>query len=50
MIFKFSDEEREELEGGLIYEECKKVLEMFENGKFLGVDGFIIEFYECFFY
>ena len=49
MIPQLSDEEREELEGGLTYEECKKVLETFENGKSPGVDGFTVEFYKCFF-
>ena len=48
-IAQLSDEEREELEGGLTYEECKKVLETFANGKSPGVDGSTVEFYKCFF-
>lgn len=48
-IFKLDDVERDVLDGFLIYEECKKLLEIFENGKLLGEDGFIVEFYKYFF-
>ena len=35
------------MEGFLTYEECKKVLETFQNVK--GKDGFTVEFYQFFF-
>lgn len=32
-----------------MYDECKKILEIFQNDKVLGEDGFIVEFYIYFF-
>ena len=46
---KLSDEERDELEGLLTYDECKQVLETFQNDKSPGKDGFTVEFYKFFF-
>ena len=46
---KLSDEERQELEGPLTYDECKQVLETFQNDKSPGEDGFTVEFYNFFF-
>ena len=46
---RLSDEERDNMEGLLTYEECKKVLETFQNDKSPGEDGFTIEFYNFFF-
>ena len=46
---KLSDEERDELEGLLTYNECKQVLETFQNDKSPGEDGFTVEFYKFFF-
>ena len=46
---KLSDEERDELEGLLRYDECKQVLETFQNDKSPGEDGFTVEFYKFFF-
>ena len=46
---KLSDEERDELEGLLTYDECKQVLETFQNDKSPGEDGFTVEFYKFFF-
>ena len=40
---------RAKLEGRLTYEECKKVLSSFSNGKSPGEDGFTAEFYAKFF-
>ena len=48
-IPKLDDAERDALEGPLTYEECKKSLETFENGKSPGEDGFTVEFYKHFF-
>ena len=42
---RLSDEERDNMEGLLTYEECKKVLETFPNDKSSGEDGFTVEFY-----
>lgn len=42
---RLSDEERDNMEGLLTYEECKKVLETFQNDKSPGEDGFTLEFY-----
>ena len=42
-IPKLSDEDRDNLEGPLSYEECKNVLESFENDKSPGEDGFTVE-------
>ena len=44
---RLSDEERDNMEGLLTYEECKKVLETFQNDKSPG--GFTVEFYQFFF-
>jgi len=46
---KLSDGERDELEGPLTYDECKQVLETFQNDKSPGEDGFTVEFYKFFF-
>ena len=46
---KLSDEERNEIEGLLTYDECKQVLETFQNDKSPGEDGFTVEFYKFFF-
>ena len=48
-IPKLDDAERDALEGALTYEECKKSLETFENGKSPGEDGLTVEFYKHFF-
>ncbi|KAL9954029.1 hypothetical protein ACROYT_G041517 [Oculina patagonica] len=48
-IPKLEDKERDELDGPLTYEECKKSLEAFQNGKSPGVDGLTVEFYKHFF-
>ena len=40
---------REKCEGLLTFEECKKSLETFQNGKSSGEDGFTAEFYVFFF-
>ena len=46
---RLSDEERDNMEGPLTYEECKKVLETFQNDKSPGEHGFTVEFYKFFF-
>jgi len=46
---KLDDVERDPLDGPLTYEECKKSLDTFENGKSPGEDGFTVEFYKHFF-
>ena len=48
-IPKLSDEDRDNLEGPLSYEECKTVLESFQNDKSPGEDGFTVEFYKLFY-
>ncbi|KAL9974209.1 hypothetical protein ACROYT_G011222 [Oculina patagonica] len=48
-IPKLSDEDRDSLEGPLSYEECKNVLESFQNDKSPGEDGFTVEFYKFFY-
>ena len=48
-IPKLSDEDRDSLEGSLRYEECKNVLESFQNDKSPGEDGFTVEFYKFFY-
>ena len=48
-LAKLSDEERDELEGPLTYDECKQILETFQNDKSPGEDGFTVEFYNFFF-
>ena len=47
---KFSEDVKETLEGPLTYEECKQILETFQNDKAPGEDGFTVEFYTYFFY
>ena len=42
---KLSDEERDELDGLLTYDECKRVLETFQSDKSAAEDGFTVEFY-----
>ena len=44
-----SEDVKEALEGPLTYEECKKILETFQNDKAPGQDGFTVEFYTYFF-
>ena len=46
---RLSDEERDNMEGLLTYEECKKVLETFQKDKSPGGHGFTIECYQFFF-
>ena len=48
-IPKLHDADRDVLDGPLTYEECKKSLETFGNGKSPGEDGFTVEFYKYFF-
>ena len=48
-IPKLSDDVRDSLEGPLTFDECKKVLETFQNDKAPGEDRFTAEFYKCFF-
>ena len=49
LIFsKLSDEDREEIEGPLTLDECKRVLELFQENKSPGEDGFTVEFYKYF--
>ena len=43
-IPKLHDADRDVLDGPLTYEECKKSLETFGNGKSPGEDGFTVEF------
>ena len=45
-IPKLNEEQRTSCEGLISKEECKKAIEMFENGKTLGNDGIPIEFYK----
>ena len=45
-IPKLSEEQRTSCEGLISKEECKKAIEMFENGKTPGNDGIPIEFYK----
>ena len=45
-IPKLSDEDRDGLEGPQSYEECKNVLESFQNDKLPGEDKFTMEFYK----
>ena len=42
-------EDRDNLEGPLNYEECKNVLESFQNDKSPGEDGLAVEFYNLFY-
>ena len=46
---KLPEDVQETLEGTLTYEECKKILETFQNDKAPGEDGFTVEFYTYFF-
>jgi len=46
---KLSEDVQGTLEGPLTYEECKKILETFQNDKAPGGDGFTVEFYAYFF-
>ena len=46
---KLPDEDREEIEGPLTLDECKHVLELFQENKSPGEDGFTVEFYKYFF-
>ena len=48
-IPKLDDAGRDILDGPLTYEECKKSLETFANGKSPGEDGFTVEFHKYFF-
>ena len=48
-IPKLDDADRDALDGPLTYEECKKSLETFGNGKSPGEDGFTVEFHKYFF-
>ena len=48
-IPKLSDDDRDNLEGPLSYDECKNVLESFQNDKAPGEDGFTVEFYKFFY-
>ena len=48
-ISKLKTEDREEMEGPLSVEECKKTLDTFEGDKTPGEDGFTVEFYKIFF-
>ena len=48
-IPRLSNEDRDSLEGPLTYEECKIVLDSFQNDKSPGVDGFTVEFYKFFY-
>ena len=43
------DEDRDNLEGPLTYDGCRKALETFQNDKAPGENGFTIEFYKYFF-
>ena len=44
-IPKLNEEQRTSCEGLISKEECKKAIEMFENGKTPGNDGIPIEFF-----
>jgi len=49
LIFpKLSDEDREEIEGPLTLDECKRVLELFQENKSPGEDGFTVNFINTF--
>ena len=48
-IPKLSNEDQDNLEGPPSYEECKTVLESFQNDKSPGEDGFTMEFYKFFY-
>ena len=42
---RLSDKKGDKMEDFLTYEECKNVLETFQNNKSSGEDGFTVEFY-----
>ena len=46
---KLSEDVKETLEGRLTYDECKKILETFQNDEASGEDRFTVEFYTYFF-
>ena len=46
---KLADEDREEIEGPLTRDERKSVIELFQENKSPGEDGFTVEFYKYFF-
>ena len=48
-IPKLDNEEMNKLEGLFTLEECKEVLETFEDNKSPGEDGFTAQFYKHFF-
>ena len=48
-IPELNNEEQEQMEGIFTLEECKKILESFEDNKSPGEDGFTAEFYKHFF-
>ncbi|KAL9969964.1 hypothetical protein ACROYT_G022257 [Oculina patagonica] len=48
-IPELSNEEQEQMEGIFTLEECKRILESFEDNKSPGEDGFTAEFYKHFF-
>ena len=48
-ISKLTIEDREEMEGPLTLEECRRALGTFESDKTPGEDGFTVEFYKTFF-
>ena len=45
---KLSDKDRDEIEGPLTLNECKTVLESFQENESPGEDGFTVEFYKYF--
>ena len=49
-IPKLDDADRDVLDGPLTYEECKKSLETFGNGKSSGEHGFTVEFPSKYFF
>ena len=50
LIFpKLSDEDREEIEGPLTLNECKRVLESFQENKSPGEDGFTVRILQTLF-
>ena len=46
---KLSEDVKEALEGPVTYDECRKILETFQNDKAPGVEGFTVAFYTYFF-
>jgi len=45
---KLLNEDNEEMEGPLTLDECKNVLEIFQENKSPSENGFTMEFYKCF--